>query len=180
MQIQIDKLKRKPRQIDVAEYAEGFPVLAELMTAGAVHFDEIIVGSLQVAWANDFINVNGQLKTKVTSPCCRCLAPVTMPLEVNVLLTYSGSAGTDQSLADEVELANEDLVLIPFSGPDLDLKPDVEQEIVMALSQHPLCKDECLGLCLQCGGNLNKKVCSCEPPLLHAGLEALRNFKVKQ
>lgn len=180
MLIQIDKLKRQPRQIDVAEQAKDFPVLAELMAAGSVAFNETICGSLEVAWAGDYLRVKGQLATIVTSPCCRCLAPVTSPLDVPVQLSYSGSDNSDSPLDEDLELQSEDLGLIPFSGPELDLKPDVEQEIVMALPQQPLCHDACLGLCPACGCNLNQNRCDCEPAVLHAGLEALRNFKVKE
>ena len=28
---------------------------------------------------------------------------------------------------------------------------------------HPLCKEDCLGLCPQCGKNWNKGKCSCDP-----------------
>ena len=64
------------------------------------------------------------------------------------------------------------------SGPELDLLPDVEQEIVMSLPQQPLCKASCLGLCHSCGCNLNQGSCNCEAPILHPGLAALKNFKI--
>ena len=180
MLIQIDKLKRRPRQIDVAEQANDFPVLADLIAAGNVAFNDTISGSLEVAWVGDFLRVKGRLATIVTSPCCRCLAPVTSPLDVPVVLTYSGSDDSDSPLDEEIELQSEELGLIPFSGPELDLKPDVEQEIVMALPQQTLCQETCFGLCPVCGCDLNQNRCDCEPAVLHAGLEALRNFKVKE
>ena len=88
MLIQIDKLKRRPRQIAVEKQASGFPVLAEMVVAQSVAFDEPITGSLEVSWVGDFIKVIGRLATLVSSPCCRCLAPVSTRLDVSVLLTY--------------------------------------------------------------------------------------------
>jgi uncharacterized protein len=176
--IQIDKLKRRPRQIDVDRQASTFPVLAELMTAESVTFNEPIKGSLQATWVGDFIKVSGHLATLASSPCCRCLTPVSTRLDVPVLLTYGNYEEGETAHTEEMELGADELGLIPFSGDELELQPDVEQEIVMALPQQPLCKDSCLGLCHSCGCNLNQVRCTCEAPILHPGLAALKNFKV--
>ena len=42
MLIQIDKLKRRPRQIELDEHASGFVVLRDLVDQGAVDFEERI------------------------------------------------------------------------------------------------------------------------------------------
>ena len=178
MLIQIDKLKRRPRQIAVEKQASNFPVLAEMVVAQSVTFDEPITGSLEASWVGDFIKVSGRLATLVSSPCCRCLAPVSTRLDVPILLTYV-CAGEDETTHDEeLELHADEMDLIHFSGPELDFLPDVEQEIVMSLPQQPLCKASCLGLCHSCGCNLNQGRCSCEAPILHPGLAALKNFKI--
>ncbi len=178
MLIQIDKLKRRPRQIAVEKQASSFPVLAEMVVAQSVTFDESITGSLEVSWVGDFIKVSGRLATLVNSPCCRCLAPVSTRLNVPILLSYVGAEEGAATHDDDLELHADEIELIHFSGPELDLLPDVEQEIVMALPPQPLCEASCLGLCHSCGCNLNQVSCNCEAPILHPGLAALKNFKV--
>ncbi len=178
MLIQIDKLKRRPRQIAVEKQASSFPVLAEMIVAQSVTFDESITGSLEVSWVGDFIKVSGRLATLVNSPCCRCLAPVSTRLNVPILLSYVGAEEGEATHDDDLELHADEMELIHFSGPELDLLPDVEQEIVMALPPQPLCEASCLGLCHSCGCNLNQVSCNCEAPILHPGLAALKNFKV--
>jgi len=178
--IQIDKLKRRPRQIVIDEQSTDFPVLHELVQQGTVVFNDKIHGVLKAAWAGDVIEVTGHLTTRVTSPCGRCLMPVIDPLNIPVTLCYAG-LGDDGELdvKEEVELESQELGLILFSGPELDLRPDLEQEIIMALPQQPLCKESCMGLCPVCGCNLNQENCNCSPPVFHAGLAALKHFKVK-
>ena len=39
----------------------------------------------------------------------------------------------------------------------LDLEPVVRDAIVLSLPLAPLCKDDCRGLCSQCGVDLNKE-----------------------
>lgn len=180
MLIQLEKLKRRPRQIDVALQANAFPVISELVSDGSIAFNDEISGSLEVMWAGDVIKVSGRLATTVTSACCRCLLPVITPLDISVQLSYVAGGDDVEPVDEELELQCDELGLITFSGPELDLQPDIEQEIIMALPQQPLCKESCLGLCPVCGCDLNQETCSCDPPVLHAGLAALKNFKVKK
>ncbi len=180
MLIQIDKLKRRPRQINIAELATNFPALRDLVEQGTVAFNKPINGTLEAIWAGDVIEVSGLLTTVVTSPCSRCLIPVLDQLEVQVTLCYSSREDDDEvPVVEELEIEQSELGLIPLSGSEIDLRPDLAQEIVMALSQQPLCQESCQGLCPVRGCNLNQDRCDCEPPVFHAGLAALKSFKVK-
>lgn len=179
MLIQTDKLKRKPRQIDIDESATNFIVLNDLIKQGSVSFNDTIHGTLTATWAGDVIEVSGRLLSAVTMSCSRCLAPVSRALDTEVLLCYS-SASDDTPVAEDLEVRSEEMGLIYFAGTEIDLRPDLEQEIVMALPQQLICREACRGLCPVCGINLNQDQCKCERPVLHAGLEALRNFKVEQ
>jgi len=178
--IQIDKLKRRPRQISIDEQATSFPFLADLIEQGAVVFNATINGTCEATWVGDAIEVTGQLATTVTTPCCRCLMPVVSQLDIPVMLSYAGNDEEESPVVEEIELQDNDVSLIPFSGPEIDLRLDLDQEVIMALPQQPLCQEICQGLCPVCGCNLNKDSCDCEPPVFHAGLDALKNFKVKQ
>jgi len=176
VQIQVDKLKRVPRRIDVEALAADFSGLDDLADE-AITFDSGICGTLQASRSGEIIEVSGQLSTSVTMPCGRCLTPVSCPLEIPVTLCYVSESDDEQASADEVEIKGEELGLIPFSTPEIDLRPDLAQEIIMALPQQPLCGEDCLGLCPVCGNNLNQSRCNCEPPVFHSGLAALKNFK---
>jgi uncharacterized protein len=178
--IHVDKLKRQPRQIEIDESANDFPVLRDLADQGTATFDEKLNGLLTATWAGDIIEVTGHVNTVVNMSCARCLAPVSTPLEVDVQLCYSGSKDEDVDDIEDVELHSEALGLIPFSGQEIDLRSDLEQEIVMALPQQLLCRESCQGLCPVCGANQNNQQCVCEKPVLHAGLAALKDFKVEQ
>ncbi|MEJ2198058.1 MAG: DUF177 domain-containing protein, partial [Desulfuromonadales bacterium] len=96
-----------------------------------------------------------------------------------VLLCYSELAGDEKDVAEEVELNSEELGLISFSGTEIDLRPDIQQEIIMAIPQQLVCEDACKGLCPNCGIDLNREQCTCAPPVFHAGLAALKNFRLE-
>jgi uncharacterized protein len=178
--IKIDKLKRRPRQIVIDVQATDSPALQDLIEQGTVTFKKSINGALEVTRAGQAIKVAGHLTTTITSPCGRCLLPVVSQLEVPVMLCYADRDNIEETpFAEEVEIQREEISLIPFSGAEIDLQPDLAQEIIMALPQQPLCQEVCLGLCPVCGYNLNQGSCDCEPPIFHAGLATLKKFKVK-
>ena len=45
-----------------------------------------------------------------------------------------------------------------------DLTEDMREAIILALPSYPVCRQECQGLCSQCGKNLNEGPCECQPP----------------
>ena len=58
---------------------------------------------------------------------------------------------------------NDDYILLE------DMKLDVEQltleDIYLALPGKFLCKEDCKGLCSECGANLNESSCDCKKPI---------------
>ncbi len=179
MLIQIDKLRRRPRRIEIDEQASGFTFLRELIDQGTVDFKDTIRGTLTATWAGKIIEVAGNLETTVTSSCGRCLKPIISHLEIQAMFCYSELVNDEASVVEDLEIQEQELGLITYSGTEIDLRPDIEQEIIMALPQQLLCGDDCKGLCPVCGIDLNQGQCSCEPPVFHAGLAALKNFRVE-
>ena len=55
------------------------------------------------------------------------------------------------------------LCSLPFTTDDesVDLTPEIREAIILALSAHPVCSQDCKGLCPQCGRNLNDGKCGC-------------------
>ncbi|MPZ65100.1 MAG: DUF177 domain-containing protein [Pseudonocardiaceae bacterium] len=89
--------------------------------------------------------VTGTASATVTGECSRCLDPVADVLEVPVseLFAYPDSATDDTTDPDEVSRVVDELI---------DLEPVVRDAVLLALPQAPLCREDCPGLCAQCGG----------------------------
>ncbi|MDH3998985.1 MAG: DUF177 domain-containing protein [Desulfuromonadales bacterium] len=178
MQVQIDKLRAKPFQLDLNEQASAFAELACGASAKGFDFLEPICGRLEVTRSNDLIKVAGHLSTRVALACGRCLVKVESPLSLELDLVYALKASVESDEPEELELARSDLDLLTVEGEVLDLKSEVEQEIIMALPHQLMCHEQCSGLCPVCGCNLNQKSCDCERPVFHSGLAALKDFKI--
>lgn len=95
----------------------------------------------------------GTLATRLALACRRCLAPMTVDLDVAVGALFT----RDESAEDASTYA------IVREGTDLDLGPMVREELALAAPEYVTCRDTCKGLCAHCGKDLNDGPCSCEP-----------------
>ena len=97
--------------------------------------------------------------------CDRCMTPYReahkIPVE-HVLVT---------SLNRE---DNDELILV--ESDEIDLDELVESDILLTLPMKHLCREDCKGLCMQCGKNLNEGDCGCSSKPVDPRLEALRKL----
>lgn len=178
MQIHIESLKNRPCKLQVAESPAAFPVLSELTEQGLLSVEGNICAELLAMQVNDLVEVEGTLSCTVVMPCSRCLQSVRLDLALPVMLVFTREVSDEAENAEELELTEDAIGLIPFSGEIIDLRDALEQELLMGLPQHPLCDDTCAGLCPVCGADRNRQCCDCVPPAFHAGFAALKGFKV--
>lgn len=103
----------------------------------------------------DGLLVRGTLAADVEVSCARCLEPVTDRVEADVTELYSDPA----TLGPEDRAALDDGYEITDAHIDLD--PLLRDALAPALPAKPLCRDDCAGLCVQCGANRNDTTCDC-------------------
>ena len=59
-------------------------------------------------------------------------------------------------------MEGDEFDLLPESNT-IDLVPLITAALLVEVPLVPLCDDDCEGLCLQCGKNLNEGPCECAP-----------------
>jgi uncharacterized protein len=97
----------------------------------------------------------GRLDGQVRGACRRCLREVVMPVESSVQALFS----PDPDLHDDPSVYP-----LPDHPVQVDLTGAVREELALAVSAFPLCREECLGLCPSCGADLNLGPCGCRVP----------------
>jgi len=92
--------------------------------------------------------VSGTVSGPVVGECSRCLDPIrdTVEVEVVELFAYPDSATSETTDEDEVSR---------LTGDTIDLEPLVRDGVVLALPVAPLCREDCAGLCVDCGQRLD-------------------------
>ena len=68
-----------------------------------------------------------------------------------------------EAAEEQHELQAEDLNIAVFDGEGIELDDLVREELLLALPVNVLCREDCKGLCPQCGQDLNLGSCECEP-----------------
>ncbi len=106
-------------------------------------------------------------------PCDRCLEPVPtrIDFEINTVVD------TKKLAEDGEEREEKDYI----DGYNLDVDRLVFDEILLSMPGKTLCKEDCKGLCLKCGSNLNIAECGCDRSVLDPRMsvfkDILNNFK---
>jgi DUF177 domain-containing protein len=99
---------------------------------------------LRMESVSEGVYVSGTVTGALRGECARCLRPVEDALEVGIqeLYAYANSATDDTTDEDEVGRIQGDMI---------DLEPALRDAMVLALPANPLCRDDCPGLCPECG-----------------------------
>lgn len=61
---------------------------------------------------------------------------------------------------------------------ELDLTEDLRESIILVLPPHPVCREDCRGLCSGCGINLNRDDCTCKQEAGDLSWSELDNLKL--
>ncbi len=104
----------------------------------------------------------GSVTAPLAGECARCLAPLTSAVTASFQELYlyqeerprgAHDRGTrdkhDKHHRDEPEEQDDELLYL--DGDLLDLEPTLRDAVVLALPMSPLCRDDCPGLCVECG-----------------------------
>ena len=100
------------------------------------------------------VNLTGNAQVIYTAPCDRCATEVSK--EYNFPLEHT--------LVVALESGENDAFL-EVPNLRLDLDELVEEDVNLALPSKYLCNEECKGLCMSCGKNLNEDQCNCKAPV---------------
>lgn len=121
----------------VSSYVENSQTISVAGLAEAVHGGILITGEISTSWKGE---------------CRRCLNNTAGMLTIEVRELYERE---DQSLTAE------DGETYIFRGDVLDLQEMVKDQILLGLPLAPLCKEDCAGICPECGTDLNAEMCRC-------------------
>ena len=123
------------------------------------------------------IRVAGEFATRVQVNCARCLEPVTHNLAANFDLLYRPQ-GSDAG-KEEISVTDVEADIGYYQGDGLLLEDVLREQVLLAVPFRTVCREDCKGLCPQCGKNWNQGACNCPPPPVDARWEALRGLKDK-
>lgn len=118
--------------------------------------------------------ISGHINGMAESDCVRCLEPVAKKLDFDFEAVFVGAAGEPN--ADEIELRENELAESFIDDNEIDLIEVIREQILLAMAMRVVCKENCQGLCPQCGKNLNLIDCRCEENEIDPRWAVLKNL----
>lgn len=135
--------------------------------------------------------IRGEMKGLLTTPCDRCAR------DASVVLDHSFDEYEDlppeepehgqgkrskSSKEPEREPREDDLerTLLRRNGEvvELDVAGLIWEQFVLFAPAKPLCREDCAGLCPECGADLNTAPCECDRDDLDPRMAVLRGLKI--
>ena len=141
------------------EFGFDFRQVGPLHTQGRA---EVIVEHRGHKENIDDIRVVGKLEATMEVNCARCLETVQYPVNWAFDLLYR-PLGVDRR-AEEVAISEADTEIGYYEGEGLLLEDVLREQVLLASPVKLVCREDCKGLCPQCGTNLNVETCNCQQP----------------
>ena len=123
------------------------------------------------------IRLRGKLDTSLEADCARCVEPVVHQVSREFDLLYR-PLGSDAG-RDELSVTDAEAEIGYYEGEGLLLEDAVREQVLLALPLKMICREDCKGLCPQCGQNLNEGACSCTAPIQDLRWSALKEIRDK-
>jgi uncharacterized protein len=178
--------------------AEGVSVSGDLTAEelGLTDADVSIRGTLAVGLdlraVDRTVCVTGVVEGTAIRQCVRCLKLFDEPMAFSLRVAYEREPKPAPAVVKrddlrkkkaaptvevEPEGPNDDLYY--YAGDHLELAPMLREQLILASPMHPLCVEDCQGLCARCGKDLNEGPCHCAAEPTGGPFQVLRSAKQK-
>lgn len=174
MRLPVEDIKTVPTEVHFVEHIQE---LNRILARGgdAEYFLTVpLEVSLTYMRSGEDLLFTGTIQGQFSGQCVRCLEDCSSSLFREFSLVLS----RPQVLGREVELSADELSASFYNEETIDVSALVQEQALLALPGRLLCREECRGLCAQCGTNLNVEPCECQPAWKDPRLAILSTLRI--
>src|SRR5687767_9045229 len=132
---------------EVAQAGDPYRIVAPVVLDFDIHKDK------------ERFRLLGTVRTELELPCSRCLEPFRLPVDASFDQRFLPAS--EMAADEEQEVQDDDLDTSYYRDDQIDLNELLREQVYLALPMKLLCREDCKGLCPQCGTNLNTGTCAC-------------------
>ncbi len=154
-------------------------------------FPGALLLDLEVYPIDQGLSARGVLNGRVIRECVRCVVeyeePMSVEFEAEFRMTAQAKKGNRKAVAGVTspdpdggpanDTDEDDRDHYMLAGDRLDLADMLREHVILASPMHPLCRENCQGLCPMCGQNRNEAPCGCQEPRETNPFAMLRNLQ---
>lgn len=159
--INLDEIIKEPNLTKQFSFSIDPAEIKEL--TGYINPSSPILLDLSIRFADDIFYVTGNLTGVLELECSRCMEKVVYEINYPIAEGYSLKPQKD-----------EDIIILDKSK--LELEEILRESLEFAMPVKILCKESCLGLCVNCGSNLNLSTCQCLKDQIDPRLAILKDL----
>jgi uncharacterized protein len=168
----IDVSQIPPEGLDVALPAEPLE-LGD--SAGVWEGPASVRADMHLGRSGRGIVIGGTFAGEVALVCSRCLE--SFRFEAKDRFELYCDAGLPPHPGEERELDPDELDVTYLEEGRFNTDRLLRENILLSLPVQPLCREDCRGLCPQCGANQNLGSCGCQVPRVDPRLQVLRKVR---
>jgi uncharacterized protein len=164
--------------LDLEWEEDRVSLLAYLKGLSRIDFDfeSPLHADVKIRKTGRAILLKGSVDTVLRLQCVRCLKEFSFPLSSTFDLLLQPLKGT--SLEEEKELSEDDMESGFFEDGEIRLSEIACEQIFLEIPYQPLCREDCRGLCQNCGKDLNLSECQCSRDEFGSGFSVLGKLKL--
>ena len=151
---------------DTIPFLESFD-LSDLCYGVSYPVSEAVIAEGTVRNTAGVLVMKGTVRTRIHGVCDRCAGEfqrdVSFPIDAVLVTELSSEEDEDENI-------------FPLVGDSADLEEIVRTVFVLNLDSKLLCREDCKGLCPQCGKNRNEGPCGCQSDSGDPRMDVLRRL----
>lgn len=154
MKVLINKIPDEGIEVHSCENAETLNILPS-----DIELKDNIFIDAKITTEGPVLFVDGSIKTTINLICSRC--GVDYLYDIDVYFHCHEEPLNQASKEDSIFILKKDLDIDHYEGNEIEINDIFREQLFLAVPMHPLCKEDCRGLCPVCGKNLNTDKCDC-------------------
>jgi len=120
------------------------------------------------------IRAKGHVAVNMEVDCDRCLEPAWCPIDSDFELYYRP---VEDGFGDEKAIDPGEAEMGFYEGDGIELNDVLREYVLLALPMQRLCKEDCKGICPECGQNRNQIQCGCRAERIDDRWAALKRIQ---
>ena len=106
------------------------------------------------------VRVKGSFEVQMEAECDRCLGRARFPLDTAFDLFYRPASSITRE--EEVEIDEGEAQMGFYQGGGMELEDILREQILLVMPMQRICREDCRGICPQCGRDRNETPCDCK------------------
>ena len=180
MYIRTSEIPREGLDVVASRGKAWVPRLLEGMNSYPLRSCRMLSVTLLLSLEGRDLEASGSFDAEGEGACDRCTEPVAIRLEREFQTIYV-PADRGPAEAGDLELRAGDLDIAFYDGAGIEVTDIFWEQVALFLPAKVLCREDCRGICSQCGADRNRTECDCSGETRHGPFDVLKTLrKVKE